>query len=330
MLGAMAKSALTVGQLGEAGLLARIRRVLGRNGPGVVIGIGDDAAITQAIGPHAAMSADVLVEDVDFCFDWASWNDVGHKAAAVNLSDLAAMGATPRGLLLSLGLRPQDRVRDVMALMRSFARLGERFGAPLVGGDLSRTDGPLVVAVTVFGQVQVRRALRRHRASGGDRLLVSGTLGSAAAGLLQLQEGTPRGGSLARRQLRPLPQIALGLALARWGKVRSCLDISDGLASDVLRLLAPGCAAEIDLARLPLSRALRKAVGDKAGELALCGGEDFELALAVRPRDVLGAHAVAQRVGARLTEVGRVLSGRGLKLLGTRSSLRGWDHFSDS
>ncbi len=317
----------TVSDVGEAGLIARIQRHVRPRGAGVVVGIGDDAAMVRAVAPAAVLTTDMLVEDVDFRLAWASWSDVGHKAAAVNLSDLAAMGATPRGLLLSLALRPDTHVDDVMALVRSLARVGERYGAPLVGGDLSKIDGPLVASVTAIGEVDPKRALRRHAGRVGDLVLVSGALGGAAAGLAALQAGlaTP----LHRRQLRPTPKVALGVALARTGLVRSAADISDGLARDAMHVAPRGAGVVIDTVALPVDRGVAEVarrLQKDALRFAAAGGEDFELVLAVAPKDVARLQTLARRHGERLTVVGTIVKQPGVSL-GRDTDLEAFDHF---
>lgn len=317
---------LTVADIGEPGLVARIQRYVRSAKAGVVVGVGDDAALVRAVAPGAVLTTDMLVENVDFRFAWAKWADVGHKAAAVNLSDLAAMGARPRGLLLSLALRPSDRVRDVMALVARLADVGDMYGAPLVGGDLSTIDGPVVASVTAVGEVDPRRALRRHGGRPGAVVMVSGTLGEGAAGLLALQHGIPS--PLARRQLRPTPRVELGLALAKADVVLSAADISDGLARDALHVAAPGCGVSIDPALLPIrknTRALARKLGHDIIDLAVAGGEDFELVLAVRPRDVEVAQRIAKRQGTSLTAVGVITAKAGLRV-GT-SRYRAFEHF---
>ncbi len=287
----------TLAQVSEQGLLTLLSRRLRRRSPGVSLGIGDDAALLADVGPEAVLTADMLVEGVDFELGWASFADVGHKAAAANLSDLAAMGAEPRGLLVSLGLRRDDRVADVLALMTRLDAVGRRFGAPVVGGDVSSLAGPLVVAVTAIGQVARRRALRRGRGRPGDVVLVSGALGGAALGLQGLMQGAKRD-RFARRQLRPEPRVALGRALARAGVVRAAADLSDGLARDALHLAGPGCAVVLEVSRLPLEPGLARAAAARrldAIDLALAGGEDFELVLAV-PRQRVQRALVAARL----------------------------------
>jgi thiamine-monophosphate kinase len=297
------------------------------------MGIGDDAAVLQALAPYAVVSADMLVESVDFEWAWASPKDVGHKAAAVNLSDLAAMGATPRGLLASLALQPKMRVADVLDLLASLHRLGERFGAPLVGGDISRTQGPCVIAVTALGQVAKNRSLPRHAGRVGDVIAVTGTLGAAAAGLCQLQTGMALTKSLVRRQLRPMPQLALGKALAKAQVVRAAADISDGLIKDVAHVLRPKAGAILDVHALPIARGVLRVAqsqGLQSWQMALSGGEDFELVLAIPKARWARAKAIAQRHNVPLTAVGRVTAQSGIRVTGAVGARLpvGFDHFS--
>lgn len=325
----------TVGDIGEVGLLRLLRRRFQRLDRGVLMGIGDDAALLQAVGPTAVLTTDMLIEHVDFERAWANATDIGHKAAAVNLSDLAAMGARPRALLASLALEPSYPVADVLKLLGRLDAVGRRFGAPLVGGDLSRIGGPLVVSVTAVGQVAQARVLRRGGGRIGDSVLVSGSLGQAALGLLQLQAGQSARGAAVRRQLRPEPHVVLGEALARTGQVRACADISDGLIKDALHVVGPGLGVELDVSQLPLRPTLRRqaaALGRNPWQLALSGGEDFELVLAVAPRHVAAIQAVGARLAVPLTVVGRVLRQRGVSLRhgADLAGLSAFDHFGSN
>mgnify|MGYP001570712799 CR=1 FL=1 len=325
---------LTVADVGEQGLIARLQRALSRgHDRSVALSIGDDAALLRQVGPQAVLTTDMLLEGVDFERRWASARDIGHKAAAVNLSDLAAMGARPRGLLLSLAIAPTESVAFVIELARAADRLGQRYGAPVVGGDLSRTTGPLVVSVTAVGEVHGALALRRGRGRPGDLVLVSGTLGDAALGLALLQRDPHAQGSWVRRQLRPLPRVPLALALAAARVVRSAADISDGLARDARHVVAPGCGVYLTACDLPLAPGLvRRAarLGISSLDLALGGGEDFELVLAVAPANVARALRQAARLGEQLTVIGRIDRGRGVHLDGHHvdsGGARGFDHF---
>ena len=321
----------TVRDLGEAGLLARLEKRLGRAAPGVIMGAGDDAALLRQIGPQAVLTCDLLVENVDFRRTWATPADIGHKAAAVNISDLAAMGARPRGLLAGLALRGDETVADVLTLLGTLDRIGRRYGAPLVGGDLSYIDGPMVVSVTAVGEVQARQALARRAARPGDAVLVSGSLGGAAAGLRMLMHHEPGMATWVRRQKRPTPRVALGQRLAASGKVRACADVSDGLAKDALHLVPRRSGVRIDMDRLPLMPGLARAqLSQSAPALALYGGEDFELVLAAAPRHVPALCALAQTIGERLTVVGQVVDRAGLQLVGGGAealSGHAYDHF---
>jgi thiamine-monophosphate kinase len=326
---ARSKEVLTVAELGEKGLLGAIARRLARGAPGVVLGIGDDAAVLETIGPNAVLSTDMLVEGIDFEAAWAAPADIGSKAAAVNLSDLAAMGARPRGCLASLALRAETPVADVLALLGALQRTARLFGAPLVGGDLSRTHGPMVVSVTVVGEVERNRALRRGCGEVGDLVLASGTFGGAAAGLAILRAGGRKPVALVRRQLRPVPRVALGRALARSGLVRSCADVSDGLAADAQLLAGRGAMVAIDPTRVLLQRGVAE-VARRGGrdplELALAGGEDFELVLAVAAANLRRVQRLGAAVGVRLRVIGEIVA----RQRGDAAPIAGFDHFRAS
>ena len=267
------------------------------------LGFADDAAMLGDL----VVSQDMLVEDVDFRRRSFSAEDIGHKALAVNLSDLAAMGAQPVGFLQALAL-PTDIDE---AWLRGYARgvqaLSERYACALLGGDLSRGSA-IVISITVFGRAP--KPLRRREARLGDRLCVGGALGSAAAGLAALEAGRQEPVALIRAQRRPEPQLALGQALAANPAVHGAMDLSDGLAADLPRFLSPGLGACVDEARLPIAPEL---IGDtRATAWALRGGEDYVLLAAVAPGvavpglidigvvDDSGAYRVRYRTGAEL------------------------------
>lgn len=334
----------TLKNLGEAGLLRALKRRLATcpkaRGVAPVLGIGDDAALLQA-GPHTVVSCDMVVEDVDFRRRWASWRDVGHKAAAINLSDLAAMGATPRGLIVALAAAATEQAQSMVTLLASVHRVGARVGAPLVGGDLSATSGPLVVSVTAIGALS-GPALRRHAGLPKDIIAVTGTLGGAAAGLMLLEHAQPvpglsahRAKQLVARQLRPHAQLTVAQALQASGCVRSCADVSDGLLGDIEHVLRPGCGARIASDCLPVQpgvQAVARHEGTTALAIALTGGEDFELVMAIAPGAFAQAQALCARFGVALTAVGVVVAKRGVQVVGraAQAELRGhgFDHYS--
>lgn len=322
----------TVGELGEAGLLKLIEEQFVSGAPHVDQGIGDDAAVLKEAVGRSILSADMLVEGVDFDFAWASWADVGHKAAAVNLSDIAAMGAQPRGLLLSLGLRPTDLLDDVVELVKTFASFGASLGAPLLGGDLSSTDGPLVVSVTAVGEASATDVMYRYRGREGERILVTGALGGAAAGLLKLFGGESSQGPLVRRQLRPQPRVEIGKMVAKSGLVTSCADVSDGLSADVLHIVEPGYGALIDVEQLPIARGVREVCTQHErhpAELALSGGEDFELVMTAAEVHVADLQSLVRELGGELTDVGLVVASPGVRYSGDQEfeAAQGFEHF---
>lgn len=302
-------------------------------------------------GGYVVACCDLLVENVDFRRRWASFADVGHKAAAANLSDLAAMGATPTALLLGLAAPATEAVADVLALVRGVHTAGLAHGAPLVGGDLSSTSGPLVVSVTALGALHDRAPLRRRTAELGDCVMVFGPLGAARAGLALLEAGVgPRAGAmpawmrpLARSQRRPHAQVALGLALARLRGVHAVADISDGLLADAGHLVGNGLGVTLTAETLPVALGVQRAAsfvhGKKsAAATALrwvaCGGEDFVLVAAVAEGARQRVVAAARRVGAKAHLVGEVRRGAGVRLVqnGHEVHLEGaaFAHFSQS
>lgn len=300
----------------------------------VELGMGDDAAVLRA-GPRTVVSTDMVVEDVDFRRRWASWRDVGHRAAAVNLSDMAAMGAEPRGLVAALAASPKETVADMVTLLAACHALGMRYGAPLVGGDLSATTGPLVLTVTVLGALR-GSGLRRGLGQPGDILGVTGKLGGAGAGLAllegRLSPAALKGlsaraqAALCARQLRPTPRVQVAQAWAAAGCIRSCADISDGLARDVHHVVGARAYGKLDMAALPIASGVATvaaALSIPASELAIHAGEDFELVVAVAPALWAKAQRLAVAQGVALTAVGSVVAAAP----GQSKLARGFDHF---
>ncbi len=292
--------------LGEFDLIERyFSRHSGRRD--VLLGVGDDAALLEVPPGHALVAAvDTLVEGRHFLPD-APPESVGHQALAVNLSDLAAMGADPAWALLSLSLPDSDE-----AWLQSFAAglyaLAERHGVALVGGDTVR--GPRVVTVTALGSVEPARALRRDGARPGDVLYVSGWPGEAAAGLEALRSGTVRGDAdpLVRRHRYAEPRLELGRALR--GRASSAMDVSDGLFGDLQKLCkASGVGARIDLDRLPLSAELaRRHSREQCERFVLFGGDDYELLFTVPADRATGIDAGAP-AGVPVHRIGVIEAG---------------------
>lgn len=323
--------------LGELGLIEALRRRAGPAGRPWVRDIGDDAAVLRPRpGREIAVTIDTLVENVHFRWSTTDARSLGAKTLAVNLSDLGAMGAEPIGFVLSLGLPASASGERVDGVARGLLAASRAAGCPLVGGDTVRSDR-WTLTVTALGDVPRGRALTRSGARPGDRVLVTGTLGGAALGLLLLEAG--RGGEtaarpFARRHLRPSPPWRAGARIARAGWASAAIDVSDGLLRDLGHVAAAsGVACDIDVECVPLPRGLRARCAElrtAPESLALAGGEDYELLLCAPP-ETPSAQGLARRLGCRVTEIGRVRRGRGVRALVNGRPLRlagsGWDHF---
>jgi thiamine-monophosphate kinase len=315
-----------VAELGEHALIQRIRARFPPSPEFVIVGIGDDAAV---VAPERntleVLTTDCLVEGVHFDRTFVDAADIGHKALAVNLSDLAAMGARPRVALLSLVLPPAFPVSGVDSLVDGMAALAVRARISIVGGNIARSPGPLIVDVTVTGSVHPRRVLTRSGARAGDDLYVTGSLGGAALGLRRLRGNPSSAGADVDRYRRPEPRTRFGLMLGRNGAARACIDLSDGLADGVRQLAqASGLGAMVEAEALPLVE------GATLGD-ALGGGEDYELLFAVSPR-IRARLKHAQRMVKELavTRIGR-LTADGAMLLSRRGGSEelptGFEHF---
>ncbi len=308
-----------------------IRRFTGpapQGGPGVVLGIGDDCAVLRPpAGELILATVDAVVEGVHFDARFTP-AEVGWKALAVNLSDLAAMGARPLWALCALAVPEGADPRRLAAIGRGLAACARRHGVALAGGNVTRARD-LSLTVTALGSAPADRVLRRDGASPGDVLLVSGTVGDAALGL-----APGAAGPLARRQRRPTPRLALGRALGPLAT--ACIDLSDGLAQDLGHLCAAsGAGARVELARLPLSPAARRALREAEDPWAapVSGGEDYELCVAVPEARVRAALAAARQARTPLTPVGVLTRGRAVVLLAPggaryRPARAGYDHLA--
>ncbi len=349
---------MRVRDLGEWGLLERLlpRLQKPRRGP-VRVGPGDDAAVLRLGGGLWAFTADMLVEGVHFDRAWTSGRDLGHKALAVNLSDLAAMGdVEPLFGLVSLGITPQTPVNYVDNLYGGMGKLARSLGFFLVGGDTVRAP-VLTVSLAVAGRVRRPKGLfLRSGARPGDALLATGTLGDAAAGLRIVKKKCQVPNArrpekranrsswldtcpfpldtderfLVRRLLRPVPRLEWARRLAAWGGVTSLMDSSDGLwRSAEILCRASGVGACLEMEKLPLSQALRRWAQAGHGnprDLALTGGEDYELIFTARPATARSLEAMGwarvvgrithRREGVRVLEQGR-----------ERHVPRGFEHF---
>ena len=284
-------------------------------------------------------TTDALVEDVDFRLSTFSWEDIGWKALAVNLSDVAAMGGLPRGALVTLCLPPGRQAADVVAFYRGMSTLAEAASAPIIGGDLS-ASAQVIASVTVIGEVESdERVLRRAAGRIGDQVAVTGALGSAAAGLALLEQSKtaqePHAARFIAAQRRPVPRLREGQALVAAG-VRCGMDVSDGLAADLRKLCAAsGVAAEVCLADVPTDEGLPAVLGSGYRAQALTGGEDFEL-LFTGPPDVMNRaqNSLADAGLIESTVIGTIVAGQAgtLTVRDERGAAvpvahEGYDHF---
>lgn len=327
----------TLRDVGEFPLIERLLSRLPASSVRVQVGPGDDAAVVEAPAPGWSLVAttDLLVEGVDFT-DAFPPRSIGWKAIAVNLSDLAAMGAKPRSVLVGLAAPASTEVAWAEALYDGIGAICREDAVDVIGGDVSSVSaGGVTIAVTALGEVKPEQSLRRSGARVGDAVCVTGTLGDASAGLERLLGGAAAGAAdpLVRRQLEPSPRVAAALALANEGIVHAMVDVSDGFIADLGHLLdASRLGARIETAKLPVSPALA-ALGHDALRHALVGGEDFELLFTVSPENVARARAACEAAGTAFSEVGECTSPHGTMLVradGTElppPSRGGWEHF---
>ncbi len=314
--------------LGPGAEFDRIRRIAERLGRRAA-GLGDDCAVVPAAAGELVASTDTSVEGVHFRRDWITPAEIGWRAAAGALSDLAAAAARPVGLLAALTV-PAGATEDLEPVMDGVARAADSVGAVVLGGDL--TAGPaLVIGVTVFGRAE--RPMSRRGGRPGDGLWVTGSLGGARAALTMWRAGQAPGEASRAAFAHPEPRVRVARWLAEHG-ARALIDLSDGLAGDVRHLAAAGgTGAEVDLGALPLHVGVGPAAalaGEPAEVFAARGGEDYELLAAMPPEFDAAAAALAQEQGGiPLTRVGRLTVGHEVRLLlgGAATELAGFDHF---
>jgi thiamine-monophosphate kinase len=349
----------TVADLSERELVARIQQHLPPAPDWLLVGIGDDAAVVAPERNRVeVLTIDAIVEGVHFDRTFVPPDAIGHRALAVNLSDLAAMGAAPRLALLSMVLPSAFPLADFDAIAGGIAALAARYRLHVAGGNLTRSPGPLMIDVAVMGTVKRRQALTRSGARAGDDIYVSGSIGLAAAGLGILRRAVTRQSPrvspqsfvadlglttddrrLATAYLRPEPRVRLGLLVARNRAVAACMDLSDGLADAVHQMAdASGVGMTIDAGALPIdpcARAFFEAHGTDAVIDAVTGGDDYELLLAARPRMRGRLAAAAGHGNVPLTRIGRCTDDRAVMLQRTAGDTvldalpmpRGYSHF---
>ncbi len=313
---------MSLSEIGEFGLIARWEKKLARR-CGVALGIGDDAAVLDSLSAPI-VTCDALVENVHFRRDWSAPFQIGRKAIAVNVSDIAAMGGTPVAAFIALAASPDTSTQFLDELYEGLENAAEEYGLSIAGGDLTSTAGALTIAITIIGNAP--RPVLRSGAQVGDVLIVSGTLGDAGAGLELLKNPNIEVSLDARefllgRHLEPVARLqAMNAALAAVGEnLHAALDLSDGLSGDAAHIAnRSGVSLEIETAKLPISSACREAaakLGCDALDWALCGGEDYELLLCVREDCAAEVMAAMESQSTASSVIGRVVargaSGRG-------------------
>ncbi|MBJ7594435.1 MAG: thiamine-phosphate kinase [Candidatus Dormibacteraeota bacterium] len=315
----------TLAQTGERALLEQLVAISAaafQRAPAA----GDDAAVwTPPAGRDLAVSVDALVEDVDFRRGWIGPRQLGRRAFGVAVSDLAGTGAEPLTCLATLCARPSEQLEDVLEIQRGLCEAAAEAGCAVVGGDVSAIDGPLVIDVCVSGSLPTGRALRRAAGRAGDLLLVTGVLGRSAAGLRLLLDGLAPAAVTEQdwvdAHLQPVTRLREGARLLEVG-VRCAGDVSDGVLVDAERTArASSCAVEIWRDSLPVDAHLSDRFGQGWLELAVAGGEDFELLAATPESDAADLMRAWPGELAPLTVIGALTAGSGLRLLDRRGGI---------
>jgi len=327
------RDGMKLSDVGERWLVELAEKVCKR-GPKVKVGIGDDAAVIEIDGGYLVATTDMLIARTHFP-PGTTPEQMGHKAVVVNLSDLAAMGAEPLGLLFSVGLPRELEVGFVERMLRSMDSTARGYGTYVVGGDLDESD-EVVIAGFAFGLAKGRGILRRSGARPGNLIAVTGELGIASAGLKILLEGlSPKGyEKLLKAQLEPMARVREGMMLAKNG-VRAAIDITDSLAASLWHMSRMSkVKMVIDREKIPVRHLLLKFAerhGFEVEDFALFGGEDFELLFTVPPDSWRRVKLALGRIGTKVTEIGHVAGGRGVFIQreGILEKLpdRGYEHF---
>ena len=326
---------MKVSELGEFGLIDLLAKMIpDSQAEKPVIGIGDDTAAWRSDASIQLATVDTMIQDVHFSLDTVTWKELGWKSLAINLSDIAAMGGVPQYALVALALPEDTEVEDVAGLYEGMIELAGQFRVGIIGGNVSRS--PVVsITITVLGDSLSNEILKRSTASPGDTIAITGYPGSAAAGLemltKKLQFGAETATYLRSAFMRPKPRITEGQLLLKLG-ITTAIDTSDGLLADLRHICeASGVSARVDVDRLPIHPAVSNNFGERARELALSGGEDYELLFT-------GSAEIVERVRAQMeypvTAIGEITAGEPGKISvvdadGNPAEINkaGWEHF---
>ncbi len=325
---------MKLSQVGERNLVEIARRIC-RRGPRIRVGIGDDAAAIDIGNLCLLATTDMLVAETHFP-PGTTPEQMGHKAVVVNLSDLAAMGAEPLGMIFSVALPRTQEVSFVERLVKGMDATARKYGTYVVGGDLDESD-KIIISGSAFGLAHRRELLRRSGAREGDLVAVTGRFGAASAGLKLLLEKLPAEGyrALAKAQLKPVARVKEGRALARSGSVTAAIDVTDGLAANIWQLARESRAKIIiDRERVPEHPLVKRFAAHhrlSVDDFVLFGGEDFELLFTVRPGGWPNVERSLRRLGTEATVIGHVERGCGVYMM-RKNKLRplpdrGYEHF---
>lgn len=336
---------MQISDIGEFPLIDRLDRLITTDHPDVIVGIGDDVAVLAGDADvYRLATIDAQVETIHFLSDVISPYDLGRRALAINLSDIAAMGGTPRFALVSLVLPNHTQVDWIETVYRGLRAEADRYGVTVVGGNMARAPAHIVIDICVLGRVKKEHLLLRSGARPGDTVLVTGQLGDAAAGLRLVQDrldvSEEQRDRLLSRLFTPTPRLPEAAVITRAGHATAMLDVSDGLSSDVGHICErSGVGVRIWAERVPISEAVQhvaEQIGEYAWDLALAGGEDFELCFTA-PANAVDAlvQAMEAGTGTPVTVVGEILpADEGRRLVRPDSEevpleSAGWQHFRD-
>ena len=310
----------SLSHIGEFDLIKLIQQTIAPSSLPSPQGIGDDTAIIKTTQHHDLLiSTDLLIEDIHFKRTYSSFRAIGQRAAAVNISDIAAMGGIPRYLLVGLAARPGEPIRQIRDLYQGMNAMCQAYGVKLIGGDTCRSKTNLFLSLTIIGEAKTGQAICRGGAQAGDLIYVTGTLGDAGAGLMLLQRKSSRpitGLSKSARQFLinrhrlPTPKVEVGKLLTKYKLATAAIDLSDGLSGDLPHLCrASKVGALIETSQLPVStqcQTFSKRTGYSILDLALHSGEDFELLFTVAPKKQAQLERIMKRDRHRITQVGTI------------------------
>jgi thiamine-monophosphate kinase len=334
---------MKVSKIGEFGLIGALSQITAQAKDKkseawrhLIVGIGDDAAVWKPANPFQMTTVDSLVQDIHFSLKLTTWEELGWKSLAVNISDIAAMGGIPHYALISLGLPGDTDVDDIIALYRGMLEAAQQFGLVIVGGDT--VSSPFVfISVTVFGSAgnAEGKVLRRSAARPGDKIAVTGYLGSSSGGYQMLANNLRFKPSatkeLRKAHLKPYPRVVEGQILVEKG-VKAGMDISDGLVGDLTHICEMSkVGARIEIDSVPVSPTLKNCFGERSIELALGGGEDYELLFTARPRIMAQVKKVLSCPVTVIGEITKENVGKVVTIDNTGKPVNlektGWDHF---